>query len=68
MMMMVITKMTTKMKIMTITKIKMIALVITGSQPRVDSAAWFASAIGPNFNPRECTPEIYFLIICFFEL
>ena len=28
----------------------------TGSQPRVDSAAWFASAIGPNFKPRECTP------------
>ena len=31
--------------------------MITGSQPRVDSAAWFASAIGPNFNPRECTPD-----------
>ena len=29
----------------------------TGSQPRVDLALWFASAIGPNFSPREWTPD-----------
>ena len=29
----------------------------TGSQPRVDLALWFASAIGPNFSPRESTPD-----------
>ena len=29
----------------------------TGSQPRVDLALWFASAIGPNFSPRDWTPD-----------